>query len=210
MRMSLRQRILNQARLCRASCNCELREPAAAVLPCARLGSRWACRPLPPQAPPHSTATPQEMQAEAEAAPALTLLTTGKKQRPLLLPTPIRNRLCKVRIYGIILMSKLKSLVSCHHADSHCRRRCSRLGDSRGSRQEPAASTGPRWPGRAACTEPAPRGRLTPACSAPGSNPKAHLGIKAIILLRAQLPSSQILPQDQQGRRQRSQLEGSS
>lgn len=209
MRMSLRQRISNQARLCRASCNCELREPAAAVLPCARLGSCWARRPLPPQAPLHSAATPQEMQAEAEAAPALTLLTTGKKQRPLLLPTPIRNRLCKVRIYGIILMSKLKSLVSCHHAASHCeRRRCSRLGGGR--RQEPAASTGPRRPGRAAGTEPAPRGPLTPACSAPGSNPKAHLGIKAIILLRAQLPSSQILPQDQQGRRQRSQLVGSS
>lgn len=41
-------------------------------------------------------------------------------------------------------------------------------------------------------------GCLTPACPTPGSGPKAHRGLRAIILLRAHLPSRQILPQEWQ------------
>lgn len=55
-----------------------------------------------------------EMQAEAGAASALVTFPTGKEKRPLLLPAPTCNMLCRVRIYRIILITKLKLLISCH------------------------------------------------------------------------------------------------
>lgn len=55
-----------------------------------------------------------EMQAEADAALVLVILPTGKEKHPLLLPGPNCNRLCRVRIYRIILITKLKLHISCH------------------------------------------------------------------------------------------------
>lgn len=51
-------------------------------------------------------------------------------------------------------------------------------------------------------------GCLTPACPMPGSGPKVHRGLRVIILLRAHLPSSQILPQQWREETGRSLLQG--
>lgn len=51
-------------------------------------------------------------------------------------------------------------------------------------------------------------GCLTPACPVPGSEPKVHRGLRVIILLRAHLPSSQILPQQWREETGRSLLQG--
>lgn len=73
-----------------------------------------------------------EMQAEADAASALVILPTAKEKHPLLLPAPTCNRLCRVQIYRIILITKLKLLISCHPTGTVAGKRWQEAGSEQG------------------------------------------------------------------------------
>jgi len=65
------------------------------------------------------------MQAEADAALALVILP---QKHPLLLRALTGNRLCRARIYRIILITKLKLLISCHPTHAVAGRRWQEAG----------------------------------------------------------------------------------
>lgn len=101
--------------------NTELR-----LSPSARLGLHQVQQQ--PQAPLHGAAMQWEMQAEADAVLALVILPTEEKHS-LLLPALTRNRLCRARIYRIILITKLKLLISCHPTHGAAGRRWQKAGN---------------------------------------------------------------------------------
>lgn len=69
-----------------------------------------------------------EMQVEDDAASALVILPTGKEKHPLFLLAPTCNRLCRERISRIILITKLKLLISCHPTRAVAGRRWQEAG----------------------------------------------------------------------------------